>query len=52
MAKRLAALGTRWRTSGWRELRLPANTVYFAANHKKEAKALSSRLGKDTIVKP
>lgn len=53
MAKRLAALGYKVENVGMAESSdYPANTVYFAANHKKEAKALSSRLGKDTIVKP
>lgn len=53
MAKRLAALGYKVENVGMAESSdYPANTVYFAANHKKEAKALSSRLGRDTIVKP
>jgi len=30
----------------------PANTVYFAAKYKPEAKALAAKIGKDTIVKP
>lgn len=53
MAKRLTALGYRVENVGMAESSdYPANTVYFAANYKKEAKALASRLGRDTIVKP
>ncbi len=53
MAKRLAAMGYKVESVGMAESSdYPANTVYFAANSKKEAKALASRLGKDTIVKP
>ena len=53
MAKRLAAMGYKVESVGMAESSdYPANTVYFAANSKKEAKALASRLGKDTILKP
>lgn len=53
MAKRLTAMGYRVENVGMAEgSDYPANTVYFAADYKREAKALASRLGKDTIVKP
>ena len=53
MAKRLAAMGYKVENVGMAESSdYPANTVYFAANYKKEAKTLASRLGRDTIVKP
>ena len=53
MAKRLTAMGYKVETVGMAESAdYPANTVYFTAKYKKEAKTLASRLGKDTIVKP
>jgi len=53
MAKRLTALGYKVESVGMAEnADYPANTVYFTAKYKKEAKALASKLGKDTIVKP
>jgi len=53
MAKRLTTMGYRVETVGMAESSdYPANTVYFAAKHKKEARALASKLGKETIVKP
>ena len=53
MAKRLTAMGYKVETVGMAESTdYPANTVYFTAKYKKEAKALASRLGRDTIVKP
>ena len=53
MSKRLTALGYRVESVGLAQSSdYPANTVYFAANSKKEARALASRLGRDTIVKP
>jgi len=53
MAKRLTAMGYKVETLGMAESTdYPANTVYFTAKYKKEAKALASRLGKETIVKP
>jgi septal ring factor EnvC (AmiA/AmiB activator) len=53
MAKRLTAMGYKVETVGMAESTdYPANTVYFTAKYKKEAKTLASRLGKDTIVKP
>ncbi len=53
MAKRLAAMGYKVESVGMAESSdYPANTVYFAAKHKKEARALASKLGKETIVKP
>ena len=53
MAKRLTAMGYKVETVGMAESAdYPANTVYFTAKYKKEAKALASRLGKETIVKP
>ncbi len=53
MAKRLTALGYKVESVGMAESAdYPANTVYFTAKYKKEAKTLASRLGKETIVKP
>ena len=53
MAKRLTAMGYKVESVGMAESAdYPANTVYFAAKYKKEAKTLASRLGKETIVKP
>lgn len=53
MSKRLTAMGYKVEIVGMAETAdYPANTVYFTANYKKEAKALASRLGKNTIVKP
>ncbi len=53
MAKRLTVMGYRVESVGMAESSdYPANTVYFAANYKKEARTLASKLGKDTIVKP
>ena len=53
MAKRLTTMGYKVETVGMAESAdYPANTVYFTAKYKKEAKTLASRLGKDTIVKP
>ncbi len=53
MAKRLTALGYRVESVGMAESAdYPANTVYFTEKYKKEAKALASRLDKNTIVKP
>ncbi len=53
MSKRLTAMGYKVETVGMAESAdYPANTVYFTAKYKKEAKTLASRLGKDTIVKP
>jgi len=53
MAKRLTAMGYKVETVGMAESAdYPANTVYFTAKYKKEAKTLASKLGKETIVKP
>jgi len=53
MAKRLTTMGYRVESVGMAESSdYPANTVYFAANHKKDARTLASKLGKDTILKP
>lgn len=53
MAKRLTAMGYKVESVAMAEnADYPANTVYFAAKYKKEAKTLASRLGKETIVKP
>ena len=53
MAKRIAALGYKVESVGMSEnTDYPANTVYFAPNHKAQAKSLASKLGKDTITKP
>jgi len=53
MAKRLTAMGYRVESVGMAESSdYPANTVYFAAKYKPEAKALAAKIGKDTIVKP
>jgi len=53
MSKRLTVMGYKVETVGMAESSdYPANTVYFTAKYKKEAKTLASRLGKDTIVKP
>jgi len=53
MAKRISTLGYRVESVGMSEnTDYPANTVYFAPNHKAQAKSLASKLGKDTISKP
>lgn len=53
MAKRLTAMGYKVESVAMAEnADYPANTVYFTEKYKKEAKALASRLGKNTIVKP
>ncbi|HQL91424.1 MAG TPA: LytR C-terminal domain-containing protein [Syntrophales bacterium] len=53
MAKRLTAMGYRVESVGMAESSdYPANTVYFAAKYKPEAKTLAAKIGKDTIVKP
>lgn len=53
MAKRIAALGYRVESVGMAESSdYPANTVYFTAKYKKEAKTLASKLGKESIIKP
>lgn len=53
MAKRLTAMGYKVESVTMAEnADYPANTVYFTEKYKKEAKALASRLGKNTIVKP
>jgi hypothetical protein len=53
MAKRLTAMGYKVEIVGMADnADYPANTVYFTAKFKKEAKTLASKLGKDTIVKP
>jgi uncharacterized protein (DUF3084 family) len=53
MAKRLTAMGYRVETVGMAESAdYPANTVYFTAKYKKDAKTLASKLGKETIMKP
>jgi len=53
MAKRISTLGYKVESVGMSEnTDYPANTVYFAPNHKAQAKSLASKLGKDTISKP
>ncbi|MGE5841137.1 MAG: LytR C-terminal domain-containing protein [Deltaproteobacteria bacterium] len=53
MAKRLSAMGYKVESVGMAESSdYPANTVYFTAKYKKEAKTLASKLGKETIMKP
>jgi myosin heavy subunit len=53
MAKRITALGYKVENVGMSEnTDYPANTVYFAPNHKAQAKSLASKLGKETISKP
>jgi vacuolar-type H+-ATPase subunit I/STV1 len=53
MAKRITALGYKVESVGMSDnTDYPANTVYFAPNHKTQAKGLASKLGKETITKP
>jgi uncharacterized protein (DUF3084 family) len=53
LAKRLTAMGYKVElVEVAKSSDYPANTVYFTAKYKKEAKVLASRIGKDTILKP
>jgi hypothetical protein len=53
MARRITSMGYKVEGVGMAQSAdYPANTVYFAPKYKAEAKALATKLGKETIAKP
>jgi len=53
MARRITSMGYKVESMGMAQSAdYPANTVYFAPKYKAEAKALATKLGKETISKP